>query len=264
MTVDTATLAVVGLEVPRLDLNAEAELRGFVDGVTTTPTTTTSSASTENGNSGLRGNVSVLCWAMNEWLRVAVQRAKVWIVLEREVGTASDGKGVGDLVARMRAAVGRKKRKRRRKRAASAEDEHGDGDSGEGEEDEMEEKYEATELLSFMGRTSMDFEIPVLDGKGSAGEVSALKVQWRVRFDWTGEAKSDIGVLVGVPGKCELPVPSGLVRCSLLMGMTTGHKSDERGRLSGIPGLFDELIQGGEDPLTAVRTVVCLLAGEQK
>ena len=48
------------------------------------------------------------------------------------------------------------------------------------------------------------------------------------------------------------------------MVMTTGHKFDERGRLSGIPGLFDELIQGGEDPLTAVRTVVCLLAGEQK
>lgn len=43
-----------------------------------------------------------------------------------------------------------------------------------------------------------------------------------------------------------------------------GHKTDERGRLSRIPGLFDELIQAGEDPLAAVRTVVCLLAGEQR
>jgi hypothetical protein len=33
--------------------------------------------------------------------------------------------------------------------------------------------------------------------------VSMLRVQWRVGFDWTGEARSEIGVLVGVPGKCE-------------------------------------------------------------
>lgn len=46
--------------------------------------------------------------------------------------------------------------------------------------------------------------------------------------------------------------------------MIAGHKCDERGRLSGIPSLFDELIKGGETPLSAVRTVASLLAGEQR
>jgi hypothetical protein len=43
-----------------------------------------------------------------------------------------------------------------------------------------------------------------------------------------------------------------------------GYNHDERGQLSGLPKLFDELIQGGEEPIDAVRTVVCLLAGEQR
>jgi hypothetical protein len=53
-----------------------------------------------------------------------------------------------------------------------------------------------------MGRTRLDLEVPVLDG-GGHGDVSTLRVQWRILFDWTGEARSEIGVLVGVPGKCE-------------------------------------------------------------
>lgn len=37
---------------------------------------------------------------------------------------------------------------------------------------------------------------------------------------------------------------------------------DERKSIVGIPTLFDKLLQGGEDPLTAIKTVVALLAGE--
>lgn len=37
---------------------------------------------------------------------------------------------------------------------------------------------------------------------------------------------------------------------------------DERKSIVGIPRVFDKLVQGGEDPLMAVRTVVALLAGE--
>lgn len=50
----------------------------------------------------------------------------------------------------------------------------------------------------------------------------------------------------------------------MLLTWLAGHKCDERGQLSSISGLFDELIQAGEDPLDAVRTVVSLLAGEQR
>ena len=50
----------------------------------------------------------------------------------------------------------------------------------------------------------------------------------------------------------------------MLTYFLAGHKHDERGQLSGIPKLFDELIQGGEEPLAAMRTVVSLLSGEQR
>lgn len=41
-----------------------------------------------------------------------------------------------------------------------------------------------------------------------------------------------------------------------------GQATDERKNIVGIPKIFDKLVQGGEDPLVAVKTVVALLAGE--
>ncbi|KAL2149253.1 hypothetical protein VTH82DRAFT_8601 [Thermothelomyces myriococcoides] len=238
MTVDTTSMAVTSLAVPRLDPAAEAELRPFIDKVILTE------GPQQPRSSGLHNNVSVLTWAMGEWLRVATHRAKAWIVLQREVGGGKEA--LGEM-------KGRGKRRRRRRR--EGQDEEADRD-GESENESMDgttatttttttaEKYEAADLLPFMGRTSMDLEIPVLEGGRGKGEKSTLRVQWRIGFDWTGEAQSDIGVLVALPAKW--------------------HKHDERGQLSGLPKLFDELIQAGEDPLNAVRTVVCLLAGEQR
>lgn len=46
------------------------------------------------------------------------------------------------------------------------------------------------------------------------------------------------------------------------MYQSTGHAADDRKSFVGLPKLFDKLVQGGEDPLTAVKTVVALLAGE--
>ncbi|KAK4033916.1 hypothetical protein C8A01DRAFT_49582 [Parachaetomium inaequale] len=230
MTVNTKTMAIAALAVPRLDPAAEAELRSFVDRIVKRGV-----EEKEPVSSGLYNNVGVLAWAMGEWLRVAVQRAKVWSVLQGEVG---DKDGLREMVARQRA---RRKRARRGRRRREEEEE----DGSDGEEDGSVDgtgKYETADLLPFMGRTCMDLEVPVLEGGN--GEVSMLRVQWRIGFDWTGEARSEMGVLVGVPGKW--------------------HKHDKRGQLSGLPKLFDELVQGGEEPLAAVRTVVCLLAGEQR
>jgi hypothetical protein len=127
----------------------------------------------------------------------------------------------------------------------------------------MGEEMAAAGLLRYMGRTCMDLDVPVLGG--GEGEASALRVQWRIAFDWTGEARSEIGVLVGVPGKCKPHLSVDTCRrVALLLTYRAGHQHDERGRLAGLPKLFDELIQAGEDPLDAVRTVVCLLAGEEK
>ncbi|KXX73645.1 hypothetical protein MMYC01_209650 [Madurella mycetomatis] len=227
MTVNTKTLAVAELSVPRLDPNAAAELRPFVQRIVG------GQQDARQQPGVMHHNVSILCWGMGEWLRVAVQRAKVWGVLEGEL---EEKEGLSGMVARLRErkekAVRQGWRRGKRKRGRD------DGDPG-GDDDEV--RYEAGDLLPFIGRTAMDFEIPVLDG---GNERPTLRVQWRIRLDWTGEARSEIGVLVGLPAKW--------------------HKCDERGQLSNISGLFDELIQAGEDPLDAVRTVVSLLAGEQK
>ncbi|KAL2198099.1 hypothetical protein P885DRAFT_33627 [Corynascus similis CBS 632.67] len=265
MTVDTGTMAVVSLTVPRLDPAAEAELRPFINKVVGGGAGEGHEAAGFGGlagkadlprssSSGLHNNISILTWAMGEWLRVAVQRAKVWIVLEREVCVGKEA--LREMVSRMRAgkAGGRKKKRRRKKRWVERveedrvdEEEEGEQDGGSdgeegGESVDGMDKYQTADLLPYMGRACMDLEIPVLMG-GEKGGPSMLRVQWRIGFDWTGEAQSELGILVGLPGKW--------------------HKHDERGHLSGLPKLFDELIQGGEEPLHAVRTVVCLLAGEQ-
>lgn len=44
--------------------------------------------------------------------------------------------------------------------------------------------------------------------------------------------------------------------------LLTGQATDERKSIVGIPKIFDKLVQSGEDPLIAVKTVVALLAGE--
>ncbi|KAL2265994.1 hypothetical protein VTJ83DRAFT_5346 [Remersonia thermophila] len=300
MTVDTRTMAVTRLAVPKLDPAAEPELRPLIDriageGSVYHPAAAAAAAAADGGktsatlhSSALRNNVGVLTWAMGAWLRVAVQRARVWRALEREVGAGEEA--VRAMVARQREkkrrVAAQLRRKNRRKRllgdgnarrgggGGGGEKNEEDGEAGEEEEEEgsllsttdgsvkADKAETAADLLPYTGRTKMDLEIPVLaaaatrtsgrgGGKGQrnpagdAGkEASALRVQWRIVFDWTGEAKSEIGILVGVPGKW--------------------HRHDERGRLAGLPKLFDELLRAGEDPLDAVRTVVCLLAGEER
>ncbi len=189
MTVNTKTLAVTELAVPRLDPSAAPELSPFIRSV----------VNQTNPNSALTNNISVLAWAMAEWVRVAMRRAKVWHLLEEQLGSKD---ALAESVAAIRA---RKKRKRTRRDAGQEDDEDGQvwnnaaasakaGDGG---------TLSQAELLPHMGRTSMDLDIPAIDGSEDEDK-SGLRVQWRIEFDWTGEAQSRIGVLLGVPGKCEL------------------------------------------------------------
>ncbi|KAK4165648.1 hypothetical protein QBC43DRAFT_315591 [Cladorrhinum sp. PSN259] len=232
MTVNTKTLGITELSVPKLDPNAVAELNPFVQKIV--------KKDDDVPSSGLYNNVSVLTWSMAEWLRVSVQRAKVFSTLENEVG---DKERLQKMVRRMRERKQKRRRKRKRRDAEREEDIDEEDEDGEGDEKEGKKHFEARELLPYMGRTCMDLEVPCLNSDDEA-ETSKLRVVWKIHFDWTGEARSELGVLVGVPGKW--------------------HKHDDRGQLSGIPRLFDELIQGGEEPLGAMRTVVSLLSGEQR
>ncbi|KAL2119943.1 hypothetical protein VTJ04DRAFT_6904 [Mycothermus thermophilus] len=284
MTVDTRNMSIAQLSVPRLEPAAEPELRPFIERIVGPASSYHRPSAEADGklpilrHSALHNNIGVLAWAMAEWLRVAIQRARVWRVLDRECAAGEEA--VREMCKRQRERKRRLARKMRAKRGkrkrllgeestreqgeggSDEEEERGagsgsvaGGDDGE-EEDGKMEKETAADLLPFMGKTRMDLEIPVLTAAGSGGkgrgkgkggggtEVSALRVQWKIVFDWTGEARSEIGVLVGVPGKW--------------------HQHDQRGRLAGLPKLFDELIRAGEEPLDAVRTMVCLLAGEER
>ncbi|EGO54310.1 hypothetical protein NEUTE1DRAFT_68844 [Neurospora tetrasperma FGSC 2508] len=278
LTVNTSNIfSITDLSVPLIHPpTAAAELAPLIERIIEQSKKGTSSSAMHN-------NVSVLCWAMGEWVRVAKERARVWCVLETELNAGKEA--VRNMVegwrersrmrqkrrTRMGVGKGSKKRKaprrdRDRERdggdgGGRKRDEEGGSDENEQQEEEMEEEEEEEELdgkkvpeqelVPYMSRTSMDFDIPLLlgsgGGPGGAGdpgsaEKSSLRVQWKIEFDWTGEARSDIRVFVALPGKW--------------------HKCDERGQLAKIPALFDDLVQGGEEPLSAVRTVAALLAGE--
>lgn len=246
MTVNTRTLAVSSLAVPRLDPAAVRELQPFINRIT---------SNQKPPHSALTRNISVLAWAMSEWYRVALKRAKFWYSLEKQLGP--EGKdGLSEVVKAMRT------RKRRKRRARGEVDEVGgsfeSADSAGGSLDGM--LLSRADLLPHMGRSTMDLSIPCLADEG-VGKSSELRVSWGIEFDWTGEARSKLGVEVGVPGKCKWPYPP---QCgtSTHMGFSTGQASDDRKSITGIPTLFDRLVQGGEDPLTGVKTVVALLAGE--
>ncbi|KAK2067284.1 hypothetical protein P8C59_001040 [Phyllachora maydis] len=241
LTVDTGNHSVAQLRVPRLDPAATAELHPLVEVL----------CGDGGGNSALARNVNVLTWAMGTWLRSAVRRAEVWRRLDAELGSEEK---LRELVAGMRT---RKRRRRGRARPGGRKGSQKPavGEEKDGEEEEEEEEEEkgrkagsgTQDLLPYMGRTAMEFEIATRqDDGGRPGDGDAdrarVRLQWKMEFDWAGEVRNKIGVLVGAPARW--------------------HQADDRARVASLPTLFDELLEAGEDPAVAVKKVVALLAGE--
>ncbi|KAK1546444.1 hypothetical protein CPAR01_00411 [Colletotrichum paranaense] len=216
MTVDTENLQIKELAVPRLDPAAVAELGPFVEKVT-------------NGgsNTHMNRNVSVVTWAMSEWYRVAVERANVWHTLDTELG---DKEKLAQSVARIRT--------RRKKRRRKDDDEENSQDADGATDRNRTENLPRSVLLPHLGRTAYEIPIP----GAVKEETSCLRLQWRIDFDWTGEAQSKVGLVIGMPGKW--------------------HLGDERGSLAAASKVFERFVQGNEGPMRAVRTVVALLAGD--
>ncbi|EXM34392.1 hypothetical protein V3481_011025 [Fusarium oxysporum f. sp. vasinfectum] len=174
-------------------------------------------------NRSMQRNIGILSWAMGEWLRVAIDRAGFWCQLEQSLDSKD---GVSEAAARMRS----KKHRRRR-------------DSGEDSDEDEPTRVEyvkKADLIRCLGQQHFDISIPYGDAEESG---STVRLKWKTEFDWTGEAQTRLSVLVGAPGKW--------------------HQTDERGSLAKIPKLFEELVHGHEEPGTAVRTIVALIAGEQ-
>ncbi|KAJ6439813.1 ABC transporter ABCl1 [Purpureocillium lavendulum] len=206
MVVNAMTLSILELGVVDLEPSAKFELDPFADKICS-----------GKCNRTMQRNVGILSWAMGEWYRVAVQRARFWCVLERRLGTKD----------KMAETVAKRRSRRRRK----------DDDAEEEDEETQSALCEMSDLMRFLGRQSYEVSVPSTSPDGA----SSLRLEWKIGFDWTGEAQSKASILVGVPGKW--------------------READKRGVFGKLPALFGDLIDGGEGAESAVETVVALLAG---
>ncbi|KAI0186269.1 hypothetical protein EV127DRAFT_176021 [Xylaria flabelliformis] len=224
MTVDTKTLSIAELAVPRLDPAAVPELGPFIDKM----------LRGGGGNSALTKNVCVVTWAMGEWVLKATRRARFWYALTRELGSAE---------RILRCAENMRKRTRRGR--GSHDEGHEDGE----EDDESEKKKDPSkaDVVALMGRTSLDLDLPSGDNgdeEEEEGEKVTARINWKIEFDWTGEARSRIGLLLSAPAKW--------------------HARDEKKSLAGLPDMFDKLLAERKDPLEAVKIVVALVVGDER
>ncbi|OAA79132.1 hypothetical protein LEL_02618 [Akanthomyces lecanii RCEF 1005] len=206
LIVNPMTLAILELRVLSLEPAAAAELQPFVDTVCG-----------GRCNRSMQRNVGILFWAMAEWRRAAVDRAETWARLDAEVLTKG---GPAQAAAAMR----RQAEQSAERVAAPPRD---------------RVLLKSAELRYFMGRQAYDIPIESASGGSSRRDDAHIRLEWKIGFDWTGEAESKLAVLEGVPGKW--------------------RRADRRGSLGKLGGLFQDLVRGGEDIDVAARKIAALL-----
>ncbi|KAM3086812.1 hypothetical protein ACMFMG_000934 [Clarireedia jacksonii] len=208
MIVDISSLTISSLAIERLDPNAESELGPFVR------------ARASDDGPG-RKDIGTVCWAMARWTEVSITRARFWCDVERELGTRERRK---EMLGRFRG----RKRKRKMGGGGAGADEDADLGGSEGTV-----RYARKDLLAQMGRTGMDVR-----GEDNV----AVRVEWKIEFDWMGDVESRLDVDLDVPG--------------------AWHEQDERNSLRHVKDMFGQLVKD-KGPLVAVKTVVGLVMGEE-
>ncbi|PHH67525.1 hypothetical protein CDD80_767 [Ophiocordyceps camponoti-rufipedis] len=211
MTVNAMNLSITDLTVTSLEPSARFELQPFLDKICS-----------GNCNRTMQRNVGILSWAMAEWCRVALQRARLWSRLELKLGSPDK---VLKSAAHMREGQQRQQ----------PEDEAQDQTSVK-----AEDRCDVADLIRYLGQQALDIRVP---GGRVGGDECSLRLEWKIDFDWTGEAQSKVTTLVGVPGKWRV--------------------ADGRGVLAKVPKLFKDLVDGGQDVDEAVGIMAALLAGTQ-
>ena len=167
MVVNAADLSILDLSVPIIPRSAVSELQPFITKICK-----------GECNRSMERNVGVLAWALSEWHRVSLERAAFWMQLEKAVGTKAALLSTAETL--------RAKNIEQRRRRDEDDEQH---------EDEPT-LCSRTDLLYYAGRQFFDVEIPIADA-------ASLRFEWKIGFDWTGEAQSNLGVMLGVPGKCK-------------------------------------------------------------
>jgi hypothetical protein len=171
MTVNSSLLSITSLNIEALPSNAEKELGTFM-------------REKSNPDAILNRDIGVMCWAMGSWVEISVLRARFWCAVEKEFGTSE---------ARAKS-LQRKGRKRKRRGSVVLDEDDGMGLDGNDDE-ETKRVWTMRQLLPHMGRTAMEL---------SNDEVE-LRFEWRIGFDWTGEAESSISASAKLPKGCKCP-----------------------------------------------------------
>ncbi|KAH8663138.1 hypothetical protein BGZ60DRAFT_530278 [Tricladium varicosporioides] len=202
MLVNPSTLSIVEIEIPKLDSAAEKELGQFV-------------RKRVGGEGPLRNDISAICWAMGRWTEVASKRARAWCTLEEELCSAE----AREITLQK---SGRGKKRKRHGSAILGED------GGNEAEISCRGLYPTTDILHHIGRTSMEI----------SDENVEILFEWKIGFDWTGEAESELSASARSP--------------------KSWQESDDRNSLAQIPNMFNRLVKES-GPLVAMRAVVGLL-----
>lgn len=192
--VNPMTLAILELRVLSVEPAARGELQSFIDTICGGG----SSSSGKPCNRSMQRNVGMLFWAMGEWYEAAVERAAVWARLDQELLTKGGP---------ARAAAALRRRAERGEKEAERDDDEGADDAGAAATTAAVQRGANVRYL--MGKQAYDIPIEAASD-GRRENAAHIRLQWKIGFDWTGEAESKLSVLVGVPGKCESFSPSSL------------------------------------------------------
>ena len=173
MIVDTFLLSISSIHMDRLPPCAENELGNFLR-----------DELSQDGT--LTKDVGLICWAMGRWVEVSVLRARFWCTVENEFGTPE---------AR---AISLQKKKKRKRRHVVTEDNNEEPLDTYDEKEFKKQKWTRRQLLPHMGRTAIEL----------ATDKMELRIEWRLKFDWTGEVDSSITASVRLPQSCQSSIPS--------------------------------------------------------
>jgi hypothetical protein len=90
----------------------------------------------------------------------------------------------------------------------------------------------------------------------------SLKLSWKICFDWTGEAQSEVGVVPAVPRVCEY-IQQKIKRAKRekLLTCETGREADNHDSFKKIPETFTSLLRS-KGAFAATKTMVALLFSE--
>ncbi|OCL08743.1 hypothetical protein AOQ84DRAFT_354346 [Glonium stellatum] len=213
MTIDTSTQQVVDLKIPHISLWAERELGTWIR------------------EKALKKDVGAVCWALRSYWDVSVRRAECWTKCERAFDDLLQNGDQDATHAKETAQIGKRKRAQARKDIEEQDSEQEDEteteevsgvDVGQGQERQREgsgtvkrkaPKLSRNQLQRHLGRESLICK---------SSDV-LLQVGWRVRFDWTGEAESEVKAAAAFPG--------------------VWHEADGRNSLKKVPATFNVLVK---------------------